>query len=59
MTCPIVKKRQILEHLLMTSLYSTFPILYRVCIFLSHNRESSVPYLKLLDVLNIEIAFLY
>ena len=42
----------------MTSLYSTLPILYRVCIFFSHNKESSAPYLKLLDVLNIESIFI-
>ena len=26
--------------------------------FFSYNRESSAPYLKLLDILNIDIAFL-
>ena len=26
------------------------------CIFFSHNRESSAPYLKLLDILNIDEA---
>ena len=27
------------------------------CIFFSHNRESSAPYLKLLDILNIDNTF--
>ena len=27
------------------------------CIFFSHNRESSAPYLKLLDILNIDSIF--
>ena len=26
------------------------------CIFFSHNRESSAPYLKLLDIFNIELT---